>query len=98
VLRPKGQPKTGGRRRGVKNKRTAALVDPTFTLTESVLREVVTAARTMGLRIQVLNASTSREINAAFATLVPRGLTGNSQWPDFAEIGCCEQTYTDSDT
>jgi ABC-type uncharacterized transport system substrate-binding protein len=50
--------------------RVAALVDPTFTLTESVLREVVTAARTMGLQIQVLNASTSREINAAFATLV----------------------------
>jgi putative tryptophan/tyrosine transport system substrate-binding protein len=28
------------------------------------------AARTMGIQIQVLNASTSREIDAAFATLV----------------------------
>jgi ABC-type uncharacterized transport system substrate-binding protein len=28
------------------------------------------AARTMGLQIQVLNASTSREVDAAFATLV----------------------------
>ena len=28
------------------------------------------AARAMGLQIQVLNASTSREIDAAFATLV----------------------------
>ena len=28
------------------------------------------AARAMGLQIQVLNASTSREINTAFATLV----------------------------
>jgi putative ABC transport system substrate-binding protein len=27
------------------------------------------AARTMGLQIQVLNASTSREIDAAFATI-----------------------------
>ena len=32
------------------------------------MREVV--ARTVGLQIQVLNASTSREVNAAFATLV----------------------------
>ncbi len=67
--------------------RVAALVDPTFTLTESVLREVVTAARTMGLRIQVLNASASREINAAFATLVPRGLTGNSRGPILQKLG-----------
>src|SRR5262249_39125790 len=31
------------------------------------------AARAMGLQIQVLNASTSREIEAAFATLVRDG-------------------------
>ena len=34
------------------------------------MRDVETAARTMGLQIQVLNASTSREINAAFATFM----------------------------
>ena len=50
--------------------RVAVLVDPTFPLTEALLQDVVTAARTMGLQIQVLNASTSREINAAFATFV----------------------------
>ena len=38
--------------------------------TESTLRDVEAAARAMGLQIQVLNASTSREIDAAFATLV----------------------------
>jgi len=37
---------------------------------ETQLRDVEAAARAIGLQIQVLNASTSREINAAFATLV----------------------------
>ena len=34
------------------------------------MKEAETAARAMGLQIQVLNASTSSEIDAAFATLV----------------------------
>jgi putative tryptophan/tyrosine transport system substrate-binding protein len=34
------------------------------------LRDVEPAARAIGLQIPVLNASTSREINAAFATFV----------------------------
>jgi putative ABC transport system substrate-binding protein len=51
--------------------RVAALVNPTNALTtESTLRDVQSAARTMGLQIQVVNASTSHEINAAFATFV----------------------------
>jgi putative tryptophan/tyrosine transport system substrate-binding protein len=49
----------------------AVLVNPTNALTtESTLRDVQSAARAMGLQIQVVNASTSREINAAFATFV----------------------------
>jgi putative tryptophan/tyrosine transport system substrate-binding protein len=36
---------------------------------ESTLNDVQAAARTLALQIQVLNASTSREIEAAFATL-----------------------------
>jgi putative tryptophan/tyrosine transport system substrate-binding protein len=36
---------------------------------EAVLSEVQAAARTLALQIQVLNASTSHEINSAFATL-----------------------------
>ena len=50
--------------------RVAVLVDPTFTLTESQVRDAETAARAMGLQIQVFNASTSREINAAFANFM----------------------------
>jgi putative ABC transport system substrate-binding protein len=51
--------------------RITVLVNPAdATNTESTLRGVERAARTMGLRIQVLNASTIREIDTAFATLV----------------------------
>src|SRR5262245_18746802 len=51
--------------------RVAVLVDPTnITTRETTLRGVQSAARAMGLQIQVLNASSSREINAAFATFV----------------------------
>jgi putative ABC transport system substrate-binding protein len=47
--------------------RAAVLVNPAFaTLTEITLRDVEAAARAMGLQIQVLNADTSREIDAAF--------------------------------
>ena len=49
----------------------AVLVNPTdATNAESTLRDVEPAARAIGLQIQVLNASTSREIDAAFATFV----------------------------
>ena len=51
--------------------RVAVLVNPTNAAnTESTVRDVQSAARAMGLQIQSLNASTSREIDAAFATLV----------------------------
>ena len=51
--------------------RVAVLVNPANAAnTETTLRDVEPAARAMGLQIQVLNASTSREIDAAFATIV----------------------------
>ena len=51
--------------------RVAVLVNPVNAeTTESVLRDVAAAARTMGLQIKALNASTSPEIDAAFATLM----------------------------
>src|SRR6202163_3944074 len=50
--------------------RVAVLVNPALATTaETTLRDVQEAARVIGLQIQVLNASTSREIDAAFATL-----------------------------
>jgi ABC-type uncharacterized transport system substrate-binding protein len=51
--------------------RVAVLVNPAnATSTETTLRDVEPAARAIGLQIQVLNASTSGEIDAAFATFV----------------------------
>jgi putative tryptophan/tyrosine transport system substrate-binding protein len=51
--------------------RIAMLVNPAnVPATETVLRDIPEAARAIGLQIQVFNASTRREIEAAFATLV----------------------------
>jgi len=51
--------------------RVAVLVNPASAAnTKTTLRDVQAAARAMGLQIQVHNASTSREIDAAFATFV----------------------------
>ena len=50
--------------------RIAVLVNPAGPGFEITLRDVEPAARAMGLQIQALNASTSSEINAAFATFV----------------------------
>jgi hypothetical protein len=50
--------------------RVAVLVNPAYPDSEHMVRDVVAAARAMGLQIQVINASTSREINTAFASLV----------------------------
>jgi ABC-type uncharacterized transport system substrate-binding protein len=51
--------------------RIAVLVNPANAATaELTLRDIPEAARALGLQIEVLNASTSREIEAAFATLV----------------------------
>jgi putative ABC transport system substrate-binding protein len=50
--------------------RIAVLVNPANTkVAEATLREIPEAARAFGLQIQVLNASTNREIEAAFAAL-----------------------------
>jgi putative ABC transport system substrate-binding protein len=51
--------------------RVAVLVSPAIaSITQTTLRDVPEAARPLGLQIQVLNANTPREIEAAFATLV----------------------------
>src|SRR5262249_653098 len=46
--------------------RVAVLVKPTSSFTEAPLRDMDLAARAMGLQIQVFNASSAREIDAAF--------------------------------
>ena len=49
----------------------AVLVDPSSpTVVETTLRDLKPAAHAMGMEIRVLNASSSQEINAAFATFI----------------------------
>jgi len=63
--------------------RVAVLVNPANTTNaETTLRDVEAAARAMALQIQVLNASTSREIDAAFATFVRERLDALFVGPD----------------
>ena len=53
-----------------KAKRVAVLINPVdATNANSTLKAIEPAARAIGLQIQVLNASTSREIDAAFAII-----------------------------
>jgi len=59
----------------------AVLVNPAdATNTASTLRDVEAAARAIGLQVQALNASTSREINAAFENV-------GRDWPDALFVG-----------
>ena len=50
--------------------RVDVLMNPVGPLAETTLRDVEPAARAMGLQTNVLTASTSRDIDAAFATFV----------------------------
>jgi ABC-type uncharacterized transport system substrate-binding protein len=50
-------------------KTIAMLMNPTYQPTAAEVRDVQAAARTLGLQINVLNASTGGEIDTAFATL-----------------------------
>src|SRR5437588_7118435 len=48
--------------------RVAVLVDPTFATAETTVRDLKAATSASGLQMQILNASTSGEINGVFAT------------------------------
>ena len=49
-----------------------ALVNPNNPTSDSQMVDIQTAARALGLQIQVVNASSEREIDAAFANIVER--------------------------
>jgi putative tryptophan/tyrosine transport system substrate-binding protein len=50
--------------------RVGLLVNPGYPLTEFVIKDVTAAASAIGLQVDVVQASDSREIEAAFSTLV----------------------------
>jgi putative tryptophan/tyrosine transport system substrate-binding protein len=45
------------------------LINPTNSLTEAILRDVQAAARSLGLQLHVLHASTERDFDTVFGTL-----------------------------
>ena len=64
-------------------KRIAVLVNPAnAAIAETTIREVDSAARALGMQVQVLDASTSREITAAFANFVNEGPAALFVGPD----------------
>ena len=54
-----------------RSNRVAVLVNPTNPTIETALKDMEAAGRAMGLQTRVLNATTSSEINAAFAMFMP---------------------------
>ena len=52
--------------------RFALLVDPNYPISASIVADLQAAASTIGSQIEVLPAATSREIDAAFASLVQK--------------------------
>jgi putative ABC transport system substrate-binding protein len=47
----------------------AALVNPTFPTAKSQTQELQTAADKLGQRLQIINASSERDLDAAFASM-----------------------------
>jgi putative ABC transport system substrate-binding protein len=74
----------------------AALVNPANPNSEIVLKEMQAAARTLGVELAILRASTEREIDEAFASLIqsPAGALVISPDPFF--ISRREQLVTDT--
>jgi putative ABC transport system substrate-binding protein len=62
--------------------RAAVLVNPNAGSAETTSRDVQEAARVIGLQIQILHASTSREIDAAFAAVARERLDALFVAPD----------------
>jgi putative tryptophan/tyrosine transport system substrate-binding protein len=70
--------------------RVAVLVNPANpAVAETELRDVQEAAHAIGLQIHVLNASTSREIEGAFATLARERLDASSLATHSSPAGAC---------
>jgi putative ABC transport system substrate-binding protein len=60
----------------------AVLVNPTSVLTEPFLQALQPAARALGLKLHILNASTDRELDTVFATLAQLRLSALVVSPD----------------
>jgi putative tryptophan/tyrosine transport system substrate-binding protein len=75
--------------------RIAVLVNPSNqTTTETTLQDVQEASRHLGLQIHVFNASTSREIDAAFGSFGREGIDAVFVGPDIFFVGRRTQFIT----
>jgi putative tryptophan/tyrosine transport system substrate-binding protein len=54
----------------------ALLVNPTNPIAETLSRDMRAAARSLGLQLHVLDASTERDLDTVFATLIQLGVSG----------------------
>jgi len=59
-----------------------ALVNPSQTFAEAATKDALAAGRALGLQIRIVQASSAREIDAAFATLAQVGAGGLVVCPD----------------
>src|SRR5215813_2815560 len=59
-----------------------ALVNPSSTLAQSFTKDLEAGAESLGLRVDILRASTEREIDAAFASLPQQGGNALLSCPD----------------
>jgi putative tryptophan/tyrosine transport system substrate-binding protein len=69
----------------------AALVNPTNPNTETILRDLQAAARILGVQLQVLHASTERDLDTVFATLAQLRAGALVIGPDAIFNGWAEQ-------
>jgi putative ABC transport system substrate-binding protein len=67
------------------------LVNPTHPQTEAVLKDLHAAANTLGLQLHVLNASTERDFDVAFASLVQLRASALVMAPDGFFLSRSEQ-------
>jgi ABC-type uncharacterized transport system substrate-binding protein len=65
----------------------AMLINPKFPTASAEAREVQDAARVLGIQMNLLNASTESEIDAAFTTVVEQRSGAR------ATIGCLKAAY-----
>jgi putative ABC transport system substrate-binding protein len=67
------------------------LVKPTNPQTEAILKDLHATAQILGLQLQVLNASTERDFDVAFATLVQLRASALVLAPDVLLLSWSEQ-------
>ena len=68
----------------------ACLVNPTSQRSASQVQQIQDSARLLGLKLQIVNASSEQELETAFTTIVRDGLRdGTEQWAHAPQQAAC---------